>query len=89
MNWKTVQSNERPDELDKTSSHVYNFVRRNIVEKTREDEQTGETVVYYEYEEAKITKSDWSLYEKLIAHDDALDDVYAALTELADMIVEV
>lgn len=88
MNWQIVQSSERPDELDLVSSHVYNYVRRNIEDKTSEDEQTGEQIVYYEFEEAKIKKTDWALYQKLVSHDDALDDVYAALTELADLIVE-
>lgn len=63
MEWKTVESNERPSELDKTSSKVYNYIRRNIAEKTRKDEMSGDSIVYYEYEECKILKADWALYE--------------------------
>ena len=89
MDWKIVESSKRPESLDKTSSHVYNYVRQNIVEKMRTDSRTGESIPYFEYEEKKIAKNDWALYEEIISHGSALNDVYAALTELAEMIQEV
>lgn len=79
MNWKTVFSTEMPEELDKTSSKIYNYVRRNITERTREDEMTGEEETYYEYEETAILKVDWELYEG-ISDNTANIDYLAMMT---------
>ena len=50
---------------------------------------TEEKPEHWEYDKAKILKDDWETYEKVQEHNTALDAVYAALTELAEMILEV
>jgi len=52
-----------PKQLDTESSQTHVFLRRNIVEKTREDEHGGEPQTYYEYEEVQLTKLE---YQQLV-----------------------
>lgn len=84
--WYEVENGTliRPSDIDTTSSRAYVYVRRHIT-LVPED---GENPAHYRWEEQKIPKEVWPVYEKELAHDAALDDVYAALTELAEMIVE-
>lgn len=89
--WKHAENSgyARPAEVDATSSRSYVYVRKNIVFVQGTGEGDEATPDHYEWDEMKIPKEDWAVYEKVIGHDTALDDVYAALTELAEMIVEV
>lgn len=68
--WSRVESNDRPSELDITSSKVYNYVRRNIEEKTKEED--GRTITYYEFYEEKVNKEIWELYVRVSDLEDAL-----------------
>lgn len=61
MEWYSVQSCVRPEETDLTSSKVYNFIRRNIVE-TEVEQEDGSILTVYDYEESKIPKESWGLY---------------------------
>lgn len=74
---------DRPQEIDSTSSAVYVYVRKDITEIPAEEDRPA----HYEWMETKIRKEDWEVYEQVFGHGEALDDVYAALTELAEMIV--
>lgn len=74
----------RPAEIDSTSSQVYVYVRRDIVRV----EATEDAPAHYRWEEMKIPREMWAVCEKVFSHDGALEDVYAALAELAGMIVE-
>lgn len=89
--WYKVENGsvEKPVVLDQTSSKVYVYVRKDFVEVPASGEEgTSEyRPTHWEWMECKIRKEDWVIFEKVLGHDDALDDVYAALTELADMIV--
>ena len=84
--WYEAENGEavRPADLDTTSSKAYVYVRRNIVFV----EGTDETPAHYKWEECRIPKDAWAVWQKAAEHDAALDDVYAALTELAEMILE-
>lgn len=62
MNWYHSESATRPLETDTTSSKKYNYVRRNITEVQRTESE--ETITMYEYDECKILKEDWGLYEE-------------------------
>ena len=62
--WYRSESTVMPEETDLTSSKVYNYVRRNIEEEEREDEE-GETITMYAYDEAKVLKADWGIYTDL------------------------
>ena len=52
------QSSVKPDLLDTTSSKVVVQLIQNIVEKKKIDEMSGEEIVFYDYEEAKLTKAE-------------------------------
>lgn len=75
---------DKPLEIDKESSKKYVYVRKNF----EEVPAANETPAHWRWDETKVPKEDWEVYEKILGHDSALEDVYAALTELAEMIVE-
>ena len=63
MEWYNSESMTEPLEIDTESSAVYNYVRRNIQEITETIE--GEEVTKYVYEECKILKESWGIYQEL------------------------
>lgn len=73
----------QPPQLDKNSSKVYVYVRKNFTLIPAQEDNAA----HWEWDEIKIKKEDWAIYETIMAHDGALDDIYAALTELAELIV--
>lgn len=73
----------KPAALDRTSSKIYIYVRKQFELITA----TEDIPAHWSWQETKIRKDDWLLYESLMEHNNALDDVYAALTELAELIV--
>lgn len=75
---------EKPVAIDQESSKVYVYVRKNFVEV----EATEEIPAHWAWMEQKVRKDDWATYQEVMNHSDALDDVYEALTELAELIVE-
>lgn len=64
MVWYKSESTERPDEVDTTLSKTSVFLRRNIIEKHREDEISGEIQTYFEYDELKMAKEEYAEYSK-------------------------
>ena len=64
LNYKKSQSSVKPDLVDTTSSKVVVYLRQNIVENIKTDEMSGEKTVFYEYEEAKLTKTEYQEYLK-------------------------
>jgi len=80
-------SDVKPAALDTTSSKRYVYVRKDFVEvpATQGDQPIP---AHWSWLEAKILKEDWAIYEEVLNHGEALDDVYDALTELAEMILE-
>lgn len=79
---------DKPAALDMKSSKMYVYVRKDFEEVA--ERAIGRAVIpaHWRWKETKIRKEDWTVYEQVLSHDAALDDVYAALTELAGMIVE-
>ncbi len=79
-------NNVKPNEINQVSSRIYVYVRKDF--KLIPESGEGEDIVpeHWEWMETKIRKEDWGLFVKVAGHDDALDDVYAALTELAGII---
>ena len=73
----------KPEELDTTSSKKYVYVRKNF----QLVEATEDVPAHWKWQETKILRDDWEIYRGVMEHGDALDDVYAALTELAELIV--
>ena len=64
LNYIKSQSSVKPDLVDTTSSKVVVYLRQNIVENKKIDEISGEETVFYEYEEAKLTKVEYQEYLK-------------------------
>ena len=64
LNYIKSQSSVKPDLVDTTSSKVVVYLRQNIVENIKTDEMSGEEIVFYEYEEAKLTKEEYLEYLK-------------------------
>ena len=85
MNWKKAESRTAPEALDKKTSRAFNYVRRNIKEVERKDED-GTTYTMFEYEELVVPKADWELFETVTDSTGRLDDVENALVELAEII---
>lgn len=79
IDWQKVYDTQeqKPSELDTTSSAVYVYQRRNIERVTVEDETSG-TYQMWEYEERKLTKDEYAamLEEELTQTQLALIEIY-------------
>ena len=64
LNYIKSQSSVKPDLIDTTSSKRTVYIRQNIVENIKTDEMSGKETVFYEYEEAKLTKAEYKEYLK-------------------------
>ena len=64
LNFIKSQSSVKPDLVDTTSSKVVVYLRQNIVENIKTDKISGEETVFYEYDEAKLTKAEYQEYLK-------------------------
>ena len=64
LNFIKSQSSVKPDLIDTVSSKVVVYLRQNIVENIKTDEMTGEKTVFYEYDEATLTKEEYQEYLK-------------------------
>ena len=64
LNYIKSQSSVKPDLVDTTSSKVVVYLRQKIVENIKTDEMSGEETVFYEYDEAKLTKQEYQEYLK-------------------------
>ena len=64
INYVKSQSSVKPDLVDTTSSKVVVYLRQNTVENLKTDEMSGKETVFYEYEEAKLTKQEYQEYLK-------------------------
>lgn len=62
MNWIKSESTVMPEAVDTASSKTTVYLRRGIKEKQRTDEESGESMTYYEYEEAKMTREEYEEY---------------------------
>lgn len=69
LNYIKSESAEKPESIDTTSSKTSVYIRENIVEKEREDDDEN-VYKYYEYDEAKLTKAEYEKYlDELSAAD--------------------
>jgi hypothetical protein len=57
---------EEPLAIDTESSKDIVYLRRNIEQIERKDEQTGETVTLWGYEEAQLTREEYETYSVII-----------------------
>lgn len=75
------QSSVKPDLVDTTSSKSTVYLRKNIVEveKTNENDDTCDT--FYEYDEAKLTKEEYQEYLKELETTNTLQIIEDLKTE--------
>ena len=77
MKLKYIKSSSsvKPELVDTTSSKVVVYLRQNIVENIKIDEMSGEETVFYEYDEAKLTKEEYQEYLKELNGSDTLQTI--------------
>ena len=75
LNYIKSQSSVKPDLVDTTSSKIVVYLRQNIVENKKIDEMSGEETVFYDYEEAKLTKEEYAEYLKELELTDTLETI--------------
>ena len=82
LNFIKSQSSVKPDLVDTTSSKTTVYIRQNIVEKEKtventnsEDNDATSATVFYEYEEAKLTKQEYQEYLKELNSSDTLQTI--------------
>ena len=63
------QSSVKPELLDTTSSNKIVYIRQNIIEVQKDD------TTFYEYDEAKLTKTEYQDYLKELETTDTLEIV--------------
>ena len=84
--FKKSQSSVKPTLIDTTSSKKVVYIRQNIVEVQKDN------IVFYEYDEAKLAKSEYQEYLKELEATDTLEIVEnlkaenQALSEQIDML---
>jgi len=83
LNYRKSQSSVYPELIDTTSSKKYVYLRENVVEK-QSDDMDGKTYIYYEYDEAKITKEE---YEQYLNETDA-SEFLETIENLKNRIIE-
>ena len=71
--WYRTEGGVRPQEVDETISNEYVFLRRNIEEAQREVD--GETVTVWVYDETKVPKDVYPLFEKQQADIDFISAI--------------
>ena len=67
--FKKSQSSVKPELIDTASSKKVVYIRQNIVEMQKDDS------TFYEYDEAKLTKSEYQEYLKELEATDTLEIV--------------
>ena len=62
LDYKKVESDTMPDEIDTMSSPTTVYLRRNIRTEERTDQEAGETMTVYVYDEAKVPRQEYDNY---------------------------
>ena len=84
--WYKSESTVRPEQVDNTSSKIYVYVRKNIVETTREDETIGNEVVF-EFDECKIPKDIYEIFKSQLEANDRLDEIEEVIAEIVGGVI--
>lgn len=66
LKWKKSESTVIPETIDTISSKTTVYIRRNIKEVSRTDEMSGKDVIFYKYEEAKLTHAEYQKYLQMV-----------------------
>ena len=64
LNYVKSKSSIKPELIDTTSSKTSVYIRQNIVEVEKTNESDDTPTIFYEYDEAKLTKQEYQEYLK-------------------------
>ena len=81
--WYMAESTVFPKLIDSSSSKKWVYVRRNVKKCERENEQ-GIKETFYSFEEQKVPKDVWGIFEKTMQNDEKIieNDVKIAEADL-------
>lgn len=74
LGWYRSESTVRPLEVDTTTSKKYIYLRKNI-EETQKQDDDGESYTIFNYDEAKLTQEEYEIYLKEITATQTLDNI--------------
>lgn len=78
--WYKSESNIKPDTIDVGSSQVYVYVRKNITETVRENEETSEVI--WTYDEARIPKDIYDIFKTQEKNTQDISDIEEVVAEI-------
>lgn len=70
----------KPLSLDETSSSTLVYIRKNIQRISKEDNQSGNTVELWQYDEAELTPDEYKRYQ--IEHNTANIEYIAMMSDI-------
>lgn len=73
----------KPEALDKESSKVVVYVRKDFTEVPSHDMDGTQTGTRWEYMENAVPKEDWGVYEQIVENMNGIADLEDALCELS------
>lgn len=79
--WYTGESTVYPQLIDTTSSKKWVYVRKNVKEESRTDEE-GNSYTVWTFDEAKIPKDVYSIFETQVNDEVRLADIEEVITEI-------
>lgn len=85
--WYEGTSSVYPSLVDTTSSKKWVYVRRNIEEHEREDDE-GIKEIFYSFEEQKVPKEIWGIFEKTTENDVKIAEADIRLADVEEAITE-
>ena len=80
--WYKAESTVKPDPIDSTSSRKWVYVRKNITSESRTDETSNETTTIFVFDECKIPKDVYTIFEQQAIDTARISDIEEAITEL-------
>ena len=90
--WSKVRGSVKPLEIDTTSSPSTVYLRRNIEEVEVEDQQSGETIKEWQYDEMTLSHSEWdkmqSIYPIIKSSMDDTSALEVRTSQAEDAILE-
>jgi hypothetical protein len=80
--WYKSEAATSPKVVDNTSSKKWVYVRKNIVTEQRKDETADKTYTVYVYDECKIPKDVYDMFEQQHIDSDRISDIEEVITEI-------
>lgn len=79
--WYKAEATSDPKAVDSTSSKKYIYLTRNVTTEERVDEQ-GNAHTVWVYEETKIDRDFYPIYERQISDEARIADIEEVITEI-------